>query len=37
MAGNRGIDYGTNAGAQIGASADGRVIFAGDLPAALKN
>jgi len=29
MAGNRGIDYGTSPGAQISASADGRVIFAG--------
>jgi hypothetical protein len=35
MAGNRGIDYGTNAGAQIGASADGRVIFAGEVGGAL--
>ena len=35
MAGNRGIDYGTSAGAQIGASADGRVIFAGEVGGAL--
>lgn len=31
MAGNRGIDYGTTAGAQILAAADGRVIFAGQV------
>lgn len=31
MAGNRGIDYGTEAGAQILAAADGRVIFAGQV------
>jgi len=31
MAGNRGIDYGTSAGAQIGAAAAGRVIFAGQV------
>ena len=31
MAGNRGIDYGTRAGAQIGAAAAGRVIFAGQV------
>lgn len=35
MAGNRGIDYGTSAGAQITASADGRVIFAGEVGGAL--
>ena len=35
MAGNRGIDYGTSAGAQVGASADGRVIFAGEVGGAL--
>lgn len=29
MAGNRGIDYSTSPGAQISASAEGRVIFAG--------
>lgn len=31
MAGNRGIDFGTSAGAQIAAAADGRVIFAGQV------
>ena len=35
MAGNRGIDYGTSPGAQIGAAADGRVIFAGQVGGAL--
>jgi murein DD-endopeptidase MepM/ murein hydrolase activator NlpD len=35
MAGNRGVDYGTSAGAQITASADGRVIFAGEVGGAL--
>ena len=35
MAGNRGIDYGTSAGAQIGAAAAGRVIFAGQVGGAL--
>ena len=35
MAGNRGIDYGTSTGAQIGAAADGRVIFAGQVGGAL--
>ena len=35
MAGNRGIDYGTSAGAQVRASADGRVIFAGEVGGAL--
>ena len=29
MAGNRGIDFGTEPGAPILASADGRVVFAG--------
>ena len=29
MGGNRGIDFGTSPGAPIGASAEGRVIFAG--------
>ena len=31
MAGNRGIDYGTAAGSQVLAAADGRVIFAGQV------
>jgi len=35
MAGNRGIDYGTSPGAQVSASADGRVIFAGHVGGAL--
>ena len=35
MAGNRGIDYGTEPGASIRASADGRVIFAGQVGDAL--
>jgi len=35
MAGNRGIDYGTSPGGQIGAAADGRVIFAGQVGGAL--
>jgi len=35
MAGNRGIDYGTGPGEPIRASADGRVVFAGSVGAAL--
>jgi hypothetical protein len=31
MPGNRGIDYGTSAGAEITAAADGRVVFAGSV------
>ena len=31
MAGNRGIDYGTEPGAHVWAAADGRVIFAGEV------
>lgn len=31
MAGNRGIDYGTEPGAQVWAAGDGRVIFAGQV------
>lgn len=31
MAGNRGVDFGTSPGAPITASADGRVIFAGQV------
>jgi len=30
-AGNRGIEYGTRAGAPVGASADGEVVFAGPI------
>ena len=35
MAGNRGIDYGTEPGAEIAAAADGRVAFAGEVGGAL--